>query len=46
MILYSEIGGHVLTPFFGHVSFDTHLELMESRSADGTMVTSLQGSCR
>ena len=46
MILYSEIGGHVLTPFFGHVSFDTHLEVMECRSADGAMVISLQGSCR
>jgi len=22
MILYSEIGGHVLTPFFGHVPRD------------------------
>ena len=31
---------------FGHVSFDTHLELMKCKSADGAMVTSLQGSCR
>ena len=31
---------------FGHVSFDTRLELMGCRSADGAMVTSLQGSCR
>jgi len=37
---------NLLTLFFGHVSFDTHLELMECRSADGAMVISLQGSCR
>jgi len=30
---------------FGHVSFDTRMELMGCRSADGAMVTSLQGSC-
>ena len=37
---------NVLTPIFGHVSFDTHLEIMERGPADGAMVTSLQGSCR
>jgi hypothetical protein len=31
---------------FGHVSLDTHLELMKHRSADWVMVASLQGSCR
>jgi len=31
---------------FGHVSFDTHLELMRCRSVDGAVVTSLQGGCR
>jgi len=30
----------LLTPFFGHVSFNTHLELMGCRSADGAVVTS------
>jgi len=45
MILYSEMGGHVLT-IFGHVSFNTHLELMVCRSADGVVVTSLHGSCQ
>jgi len=36
----------MLTPFFGHISFDTHLELMECGSADGAMVISLQESCQ
>jgi len=31
---------------FGHVSFDTHLEIMRCRLADGAVVTGLQGSCR
>jgi len=41
----------LLTPFFGHVSFNMHQELMGCRSADEAVVTSLQGladegSCR
>ena len=38
--------GACVDTIFGRVSFDTHLELMKCRSADGAMVTSLQGSCR
>ena len=30
---------------FGYVSFDAHLESIECRSADETIVTSLQRSC-
>ena len=36
----------VVDTVFGHVSLDTHLELMKRRSADWAMVASLQGSCR
>jgi len=46
MILCSEIGGHVLTPFLDTYIFYAHLELIKCRSADGAMVTSLQGSYR
>ena len=38
--------GACVDTVFGHVSFDTYLELVKWRSADGVMVTSLQGSCR
>jgi len=38
--------GACVDTVFGHVYFDTYLELMKCRSADGAMVTSLQGSCR
>ena len=38
--------GACVDTVFGHVSFEAHLELMKCRSADGAMVTSLQGSCR
>jgi len=31
---------------FGHVSLDTHLELMKLRSAGWVMVASLQKNCR
>jgi len=37
---------HPVDTISGHVSLDTHLELMKWRSAGGAMVTSLQGSCR
>ena len=44
--------GYSVTPricvdtIFGHVSLDTHLELMKRRSTDWAMVASLQESCR
>jgi len=38
--------GACVDTVFGHVSFDTHLELIRCKSADGAVVTSLQGSCR
>ena len=38
--------GACVDTVFGHVSLDTHLELMKCRSAGGEMVTSLHGSCR
>ena len=33
--------GACVDTFFGHVSFDMHLELMRCRSADGAVVTRL-----
>ena len=38
--------GACVDTVFGHVSFDMHLELMGCRSASGSKVASLQGSCR
>ena len=46
MKIKKEYVEHIVDTIFGHVSLDTHLELMKCRSADGAMVTSLQGSCR
>ena len=46
MILYSEIGGHVLTPFLDMYLWARIWELMKYRSAGGRMVTSYQRSCQ
>ena len=46
MILYSEIGGHVLTPFLDTYLLTRTWGLVKYGSADDATVTSLQGSCR
>jgi len=46
MILYSEIGGHVLTPFLDTYLWTRIWELMKCRSAGERVVTGYQRSCR
>jgi len=46
MILYSKIGGHVLTPFLDTYLWTCIWELMRHRSADERMVTGYHRSCR
>ena len=46
MILYSEIGGHVLTLFLDTYFLTRTWGLVKHRSANEAMVTSLQRSCR
>ena len=45
MILYSKIGGHVLTPFLDTYLWTCIWELMKYRSADERVVTGYQKSC-
>ena len=46
MILYCEIGGHVLTPFLDVYLRTRIWELMKYRSASERVVTGYQGSYR
>jgi len=46
MILYSEIGGHVLTLFLDTYLWTRIRELMKYRSAGEKVVTGYQRSCR
>jgi len=46
MILYSKIGGHVLTPFLDTYLWARIRELMRYRSAGERVVTGYQRSCR
>jgi len=46
MILYSEIGGHVLMSFLDTYLWTRIWELLKYRSADERAVTGYQKSCR
>jgi len=46
MILYSEIGGHVLTPFFGMYLRTRIWELVKYRSTGERVVIGYQGGYR
>jgi len=46
MILYSEIGGHVLTLFLDTYRWTRIWEMMKYRSTDERVVTRYQRSCR
>ena len=45
-LFFSILAMESVDTIFGHVSLDTHLELMKHRSAGWVMVASLQKSCR